>query len=98
MKAARIVVLGIAVAAGGVAALLAGRSHEPEAPTPQPVSQLETVDVLIAKTDVGRGQVLDPSQIGWQMWPTVAANGNFIRKTARPDALNQFVGAIVRVP
>jgi pilus assembly protein CpaB len=98
MKAARIVVLGVAIAAGGVAALLAGRSHEPEAPAPQPVSQLETVDVLIAKTDIGRGQVLDPSQIGWQMWPTAAANGNFIRKTARPDALNQFVGAIVRVP
>jgi len=98
MKAARIVVLGIAIAAGGVAALLAGRSHEPNAPAPQPVQGLETVDVLVAKIDLSRGQVLDPSQIGWQMWPTAAANGNFIRKTARPDAINQFSGAIVRVP
>src|SRR6202050_34362 len=98
MKAARIVVLGIAIAAGGVAALLAGRSHEPETPAPQPVQGLETVDVLVAKIDLSRGQVLDPSQIGWQIWPTAAANGNFIRKTARPDAINQFSGAIVRVP
>jgi pilus assembly protein CpaB len=98
MKAARLVVLGIAIAAGGVAALLAGKGHEPEAPPPQPVSTLETVDVLIAKADLSRGQVLEPSQIGWQAWPTAAANGNFIRKTARPDALNQFSGAIVRVP
>ena len=99
MKAARIVVLGIAIAAGGVAALLAGRSHEPEAPKPQaPAPVLETVDVLIAKTDLNRGQVLDPSQIGWQAWPTAAANENFIKRTARPDALNQFSGAIVRVP
>jgi pilus assembly protein CpaB len=99
MKAARIVVLGIAIAAGGVAALLAGRSHEPEAPKPQaPAPVLETVDVLIAKTDLARGQVIDPSQIGWQAWPTASANENFIKRTARPDALNQFSGAIVRVP
>jgi pilus assembly protein CpaB len=98
MKAARLVVLGIAIAAGGVAALLAGRSHEPEAPAPQPTAVLDTVDVLIAKTDLSRGQVLDPSQIGWQAWPTAAANVNFIKKAARPDAVNQFSGAIVRVP
>jgi pilus assembly protein CpaB len=99
MKAARIVVLGIAIAAGGVAALLAGRSHEPEAPKPQaPAPVLETVDVLIAKTDLARSQVIDPSQIGWQAWPTASANENFIKRTARPDALNQFSGAIVRVP
>jgi len=99
MKAARIVVLGIAIAAGGVAALLAGRSHEPEAPKPQaPAPVLETVDVLTAKTDLARGQVIDPSQIAWQAWPTASANENFIKRTARPDALNQFSGAIVRVP
>jgi pilus assembly protein CpaB len=98
MKAARLVVLGIAIAAGGVAALLAGKGHEPAAPTPQPVAALDTVDVLIAKVDLPRGQVLDPSQIGWQAWPTAAANANFIRRTARPDALNQLSGAIARVP
>jgi pilus assembly protein CpaB len=98
MKAARLVVLGIAIAAGGVAALLAGKGHEPEAPTPQPVPVFETVDVLIAKADLTRGQVLDQSQIGWQAWPTAAANANFIRRAARPDALNQFSGTIVRVP
>jgi pilus assembly protein CpaB len=98
MKAARLVVLGIAIAAGGVAALLAGRSQGPEAPPPSPVSAVDTVDVLIAKTDLNRGQVIEPAQVGWQAWPTAAANGSFIRKTVRPDAVNQFSGAIVRVP
>ena len=98
MKAARLVVLGVAIAAGGVAALLAGKGHEPAAPPPSPAAAIETVDVLVAKTDLSRGQVLDPSQIEWQEWPTTSANGNFIRKSARPDAINQFVGAIVRVP
>jgi hypothetical protein len=32
MKAARLVLLGVAVAAGGVAALPAGWSHQPELP------------------------------------------------------------------
>jgi pilus assembly protein CpaB len=96
MKAARLVVLGVAVAAGGVAALLVGRNHQPEAP--KPVATLETVEVLIAKVDLERGQLIAASDIGWQSWPKVAANGNFIQKSARPDALHQFVGAIVREP
>jgi pilus assembly protein CpaB len=97
MKAARLVVLGVAVAAGGVAALLASRGHHPEPPK-APVARLETVDVLVAKTDLSRGQLIQAADVGWQAWPTAAANASFIRKTARPDALKQFVGAIVRVP
>jgi pilus assembly protein CpaB len=95
MKAARIVVLGVALVAGGIAALLA--SGHREAPPPQPPQPtIETVDILVAKTDLNRGQVITDSDIGWQAWPTAAANPNFIRKTDRPDAIGQFVGAIVR--
>lgn len=97
MKPARLVVLGVAVVAGGIAALLAGKSHQPEAPAPV-VAQLETVQVLIAKTDLDRGQVIGPSDIGWQTWPKAAANANFVIQTSRPNAMSQFVGAIVRVP
>jgi pilus assembly protein CpaB len=100
MKAARFVVLGVAVAAGGVAAFLAsGSKKPPEPPAKAPVVvQLETLDVLVAKTDLGRGQVIEAHDIGWQTWPKASANGNFIKKPARPDALNQFIGAIVRLP
>lgn len=100
MKAARLVVLGVAVAAGGTAAFLASGSHKPPAPPPKApvVAQLETVEVLIAKADLKRGEVIGPRDIGWQTWPTAAANANFIRKNTRPDAINQFDGAIVRVP
>jgi pilus assembly protein CpaB len=96
MKAARLVVLGIAVVAGGVAAILAGKSHQPEAPPPQ-MPTLETVEVLVAKVDLPRGQLIEGSQIGWQAWPKVAVNPNFITKTARPNAAEEFVHAIVRV-
>ncbi len=97
MKAARLVVLGVAVAAGGIAAYLAAGS---KAPPPAPVAAvpvLETVDVLVAKSDLTRGQVIQNSDVGWQSWPKDAANSNFIKKSDRPDAINDFVGAIVRV-
>jgi pilus assembly protein CpaB len=95
MKAARLVVLGVAIAAGGVAAMLAGRSRQPEAPPPMPT--LETVDVLVAKVDLPRGQLIEAPQIGWQVWPKVAVNANFITKAERPNAAQEFVHAIVRV-
>ena len=47
MKAARLAVLGVAVAAGGIAAYLASSGKEPEAPPPPPVAALETVEVLV---------------------------------------------------
>lgn len=98
MKPARLVVLGVAIAAGGVAAYLAshGRNPAPE-PAKAPVVSLETVEVLVAKNDLSRGDVIANTEIGWQVWPKVSANGNFIVKSARPDAVKEFTGAIVRV-
>ena len=56
MKAARIVVLGVALAAGGAAAFLVSSGDDKKpAPAPAPVAQLPTVDVLIAKSDIGMG-------------------------------------------
>ena len=95
MKAARLVVLGIAVVAGGLAALLAGRSQKP-APPPAPVVQLETVDVLVANADIDIGSAVKPDQLRWQLWPAASAGPNFIRKSDRPDAVEQLSGSIVR--
>ena len=56
MKAARLIVLGVAVAAGGAAALLAGRGgDEPPPSAPAPTAQIDTVDVLVAKNDIPLG-------------------------------------------
>jgi pilus assembly protein CpaB len=97
MKAARVVVLTVAIAAGGVAAMLAGRSEKPpemkvEAP------KFDTVDILVAKADIPRGQTLSPADVFWQAWPATSASGNFIRKTDRPKAVDNLNGMIVRTP
>jgi pilus assembly protein CpaB len=99
MKAARLVVLGIALAAGGVAAMLAsGIRQQQPAPPQTVVVQAETVQVLVAKADLSRGKVIGEQDIAWQAWPIDAANPTLIKKTVRPDAIKQFAGAIVRVP
>lgn len=96
MKAARLIVLGVAVAAGGLAALLAGRSAYRAPPPAAPVAQLATVDVLIAKADIGQGTTVKADELGWQLWPASSAGPNFIRKNDRPDAIEQIAGSIVR--
>lgn len=96
MKAARLVVLGVAVAAGGLAALLAGRSGDKPAQAPEPVVQFETVDVLVASQDLSAGSTLKPEEMRWQMWPAASAGPGTIRKADRPDAIEQLTGYVVR--
>src|SRR5580704_13048490 len=97
MNTARIVVLAIAIGAGGIAAYLASGSDNKAAPT-APVVQLETVDVLIAKSDIGLGQTVKPEDLQWQTWPAATASSTFIRRNDRPDATNQVAGSIARSP
>jgi pilus assembly protein CpaB len=97
MNTARIVVLIIALGAGGVAAYLASGSDNKPAPT-QPVAQMETVDVLVAKSDIGLGQTVEPEDLQWQTWPASTASNTFIRRSDRPDATTQVAGSIARAP
>jgi pilus assembly protein CpaB len=97
MMTARIVVLTIALGAGGVAAYLASGSDNKPVPA-EPAVTLQTVDVLVAKSDIGLGQTLKPEDVQWQSWPASTASNAFLRRSERPDAANQMVGAIARAP
>ena len=96
MKPARIIVLAIALVAGAIAAFLANRPEQAPVPAPPPVAQLETIDVLIANADIGLGSTVTAQDLRWQTWPAAAAGANFIRKSDRPDAINQLAGSITR--
>ena len=97
MKPARIIVLGVALLAGGLAFMLSGR-----APAPAPVQvvkpAIETVDVLVAKKEIGLGKAVQPDDLGWQVWPADAASAHLVQKKSRPNALEEFKGAIARAP
>ena len=95
MNTARIVVLIIALGAGGVAAYLASGSDNKPALV-QPVAQMETVDVLVAKSDIGLGQTVKLEDLLWQTWPASTVSNTFIRRSDRPDATTQVAGSIAR--
>jgi pilus assembly protein CpaB len=100
MNIARLVVLTIALGAGGIAAYLASDGG-PDSTTPrlaEPVVQLQTVDVLVAKSDIGLGQSVGAEDLQWQTWPASTASNNFIRRNERPDATTQIAGSIARAP
>jgi pilus assembly protein CpaB len=97
MNRARIVVLAIAIGAGGVAAYLASGSDNKPAAT-APVAQLPTVDVLVAKSEINLGQTVKPEDLQWQTWPTASASSAFIKRSERPDATTQITGSIARSP
>jgi pilus assembly protein CpaB len=97
MNTARIVVLTIALGAGGVAAYLASGADNKTLPA-EPVAQIQTVDVLVAKADIGLGQTVTPEDLQWQTWPAATASNNFIRRNERPEATKEIAGSIARAP
>lgn len=98
MNIARIVVLTIALGAGGVAAYLA-RGTDAPAPAPvEPVAQLPTTEILVAKIDLGLGQLVKPEDLQWQTWPASSISGNLITRAGRSEAIHDIAGSIVRAP
>lgn len=97
MKAARILVLTVALAAGGAAAFLISSDEEkkPEAPA---VVQFETTDVLIAKSDIGMGTAISSQDLQWQAWPAATTGETYITKKDKPNAIEELGGAITRAP
>src|SRR6267142_2464724 len=96
MNTARIIVLAIAIGAGGIAAFLASGSDKNSAPVAA-VPPLPTADVLVAKNDIGLGQTVAVENLQWQTWTDQTASGSFIRKKDRPEAAKEVVGSIARM-
>jgi pilus assembly protein CpaB len=98
MKAARIMVLAVALVAGGAAAFLVSSGDQAPEPAPAPIVQLPTVDVLIAKGDIGMGTAMAEKDLQWQAWPAATTSGAYILKKNRPKAIQELVGSITRAP
>lgn len=96
-RSARFIILALSLTCGGVAAYLAS-GVEAAVPAPPPVAQLETVDVLVAKADIGLGQKVTQSEVQWQTWPRSTATPNVITRTERAEIMKELEGSIARAP
>ncbi len=96
MNIFRVLVLVIALLAGGVAAYLS-LNTAPPAPVQQIVQPtIETTEVLVVAGDVATGGVLNPENVRWEEWPSSAVNPAFIDRESQPDAIEKLEGTIVR--
>lgn len=101
MKLFRVLVLVVALAAGGIAAYLAlnlGPSSPPAPTVVELAPQIQSQDVLVAAKDIGQGERLSAENIRWQRWPDDAVNSAYIQKQTMPDAVEELNGSVVRSP
>jgi len=99
MKAAQLVVLGIALTAGAGAAMLAGGSDDEQPPAPiAEIKPTNMVEVLVAAKDIELGAGVKAEDLRWQAWPADAANSAFVQRVSAPDAVQNTAGSIARSP
>ena len=99
MKITRVAVLGVAVVAGVVAAVLAFNIANRPAPPPEVVVAPTTTDVaqvLVASSDITMGTRLTEASVHWQDWPKTGVSDKFIVKQPNVDSTSKVVGAIAR--
>lgn len=103
LRPSRVVLVVVALLAGGLAAYLA-LQREP-APTateaPAQAVQEKTIQeartqILVAKQPIGMGQRLSPATIGWEDWPEGAVRPEYLTVAATPDAITSMTGSVAR--
>ena len=88
--------LGVGLAAGYVVFL---NDNSGQQTIPEKIIErvtIDSVDVLVASTEIPPAGMLSQSNLVWQQWPTNAANG-LVMRSQRPNAPSELDGALARV-
>ncbi len=95
----RVVILVLALGAGGCAAWLAFMLQSNAAPAATLVEQVlpvPTRDVLVASADLAQGKALSVENVHWQPWPEELLHASFIDRSVSPGAIEVLTGSVVR--
>lgn len=101
MQKARMMVLSIALIAAGGAAMIAKNmlpGAAPQAIEREVQVEVSSLEVLIAGRALSLGDAVATSDLKWQLWPENAAIDGYIVRRAKPNAIAELSGAIVRAP
>ena len=97
MKQAQIIGFSVALVAGGAAFWLSRTLTQPAPKQNVQLTQtMETVQVLVARADIGLGQVASESSFRWQEWPKQGLSPSFVTRQAKPRAPTDLSGSIAR--
>jgi pilus assembly protein CpaB len=98
MKFTRIIVLGIALVAGVVAAYLALNLTAPETIVQHAEPQtVRSVEVLVASQDIRIGTSMSSGLLEWREWPETGLSDRLILRSQNPDALETVSDSLARV-
>jgi pilus assembly protein CpaB len=96
MSSKRVVVLGVAVGAAVLAAVLAkGFLAKPEATVE--VVKVEKTEVLVAAKDLQMGERLSDGALAWKEWPKDNVGATMITREAKPTAKEDLLQGRARV-
>jgi pilus assembly protein CpaB len=97
MRVSRILLLLVALLAGGLAAWLATRGGgQPDNAPPTQVVQEARAQILVAKTPIGVGERLSDANLQWQDWPEGALRPEYVTAAATPEAITDMKGSVAR--
>ena len=97
MKPARLILLVVALVAGGLAAVFAlNRSPSSGPEQVAAPAQEKVTKVLVASETIGVGTRVKPQMLSWQEWPENALRSEFITDQNLPDAPSQLANAVAR--
>lgn len=99
MKPARLVILLIALAAAGGAALLS-RGLVPETREVVEIKEtkIDVTKVLVAAKAIRLGDIVTSAHFKWQPWPKEMVVAGFVNEASKPMAREELSGAIARGP
>lgn len=98
MKRAQLIGLSVAALAGlGAFIMVKNLVNKPQVERKVEV-KVNSTEVLVARADIGLGQVANESLFRWQTWPSDAVTPALITKTSGPKSMQEFSGAIARAP
>jgi len=57
-----------------------------------------TAQVLVARSDIGLGQIVGPESFRWMDWPQNAVSPSYIQRGSRPNAIEELKDFVARAP
>lgn len=93
----RLILVFIALAAGGGAAWIAAQQTAPEpVVVTAPSVKTDMTALLVAVRDVSRGNQVTADDLTWQAWPVDAVPPTSISRSDRPGAMKELVGQFAK--
>ncbi|HEY1961625.1 MAG TPA: Flp pilus assembly protein CpaB [Rhizomicrobium sp.] len=100
MNRSRVIVLGLAALAAGVAVFLVrgflGGGTEPGKAQNSPA--VASIGVLVATSNIEPGRPVTPDLVRWQAWPKSSVDSNFLTQDTNPNPDQIVKGTVARAP